>query len=371
MIDNVENEYGKDHRMTTSAIKVCRALANGIEKREVEIMELEIRIDPMLGENSDTSFAHILNRIINEHIMQVKNADYFKEAVHRKKNPRYYEVIKNPMHLALIKRKIKRNSYQNVEDFINDLRIMRQNTLIYHGPVSEITIASDEIVLSCKKCIQEVFKIDLEILGKVTLSDRPVNYEMISGEAAFDLERWRQEALELLKFDSGDESVKDVDDEKITKCSSQEPRGLEQVDVSDKIAKEEDVELIRDCTIEESFDSVHTESSDESVKEEDDEKITKCSSQEPLDFVQPDRTDKSHKEEDDEKIPEPPKIRRTKKEIIKRRYAQFYKTQGMKLFELELIGDQDGMDRILKEPLPSISDLDNYSDDSMVSEDDD
>lgn len=61
------------------------------------------------------------------------------------KIPDYFDVIKNPMDLGTIKRKLMNNAYKSGEDFIDDLDLVFRNCRIYNPPDSEVIRMCDNV----------------------------------------------------------------------------------------------------------------------------------------------------------------------------------------------------------------------------------
>ena len=52
--------------------------------------------------------------------------------------PDYFEVVKNPMHLALVKKKLENAIYPDMEAFARDVRLVFENAILYNGQGSEV-----------------------------------------------------------------------------------------------------------------------------------------------------------------------------------------------------------------------------------------
>lgn len=63
---------------------------------------------------------------------------FFERMPDKGSNPDYYQVIKNPIALDLIKRKAKRKKYQSLDHFMEDIKLMFENAMTYNEDDSEI-----------------------------------------------------------------------------------------------------------------------------------------------------------------------------------------------------------------------------------------
>lgn len=52
--------------------------------------------------------------------------------------PDYYDVIKNPMHLDLVRKKLENAIYSDTESFARDTRLVFENAILYNGESSEV-----------------------------------------------------------------------------------------------------------------------------------------------------------------------------------------------------------------------------------------
>jgi hypothetical protein len=52
--------------------------------------------------------------------------------------PDYFDVVKTPMHLDLVKKKLENAIYHDMETFARDTRLVFENAILYNGPSSEV-----------------------------------------------------------------------------------------------------------------------------------------------------------------------------------------------------------------------------------------
>ena len=62
----------------------------------------------------------------------------FEKLPDKQANPDYYDTIKKPMALDMVKRKTKRKKYQNVDQALRDLDLMFENAKEYNEDESQI-----------------------------------------------------------------------------------------------------------------------------------------------------------------------------------------------------------------------------------------
>ena len=72
--------------------------------------------------------------------------------------PDYFEVVKTPMDLGMVKRKVDKGAYADVEAFEADVRLVFSNAVLYNGERSDVG--------SMAKTMIQVFNKDLKATMK-------------------------------------------------------------------------------------------------------------------------------------------------------------------------------------------------------------
>ena len=65
--------------------------------------------------------------------------------------PNYLQVIKNPMDLGTIKKKLKSNSYSSVDEFYDDIKLVCDNAIQYNGEMSMLGMVAEDIMTMTNK----------------------------------------------------------------------------------------------------------------------------------------------------------------------------------------------------------------------------
>lgn len=83
--------------------------------------------------NSVAEFTDTLERIVNEIRNTTEHSGAFLNKVRKSDVPDYYDVIKNPMDLSTLMKKVKAGSYHSKKAFADDLDLIWSNCLIYNS----------------------------------------------------------------------------------------------------------------------------------------------------------------------------------------------------------------------------------------------
>ena len=74
----------------------------------------------------------MLEDVVDSCVMEDRNR-IFTQRVKVKEAPKYFDFIKNPIDLSIMKGRAKRRYYTNLAMFHEDMALMRQNSEVYNG----------------------------------------------------------------------------------------------------------------------------------------------------------------------------------------------------------------------------------------------
>lgn len=69
--------------------------------------------------------------------------------------PDYYKVVQRPMDLQGIRDNVRQNKYQSREEFLADVNQIVENSILYNGPKSTLTAASQKMLQKCTERLAE------------------------------------------------------------------------------------------------------------------------------------------------------------------------------------------------------------------------
>lgn len=100
----------------------------------LKIEQLEISKRPIFSDKKKC--LNLLNKLTSEKYLKINWP--FLEPVCIKQVPNYYDIIKKPMDLKTIRRKIEENEYKTFEEFNEDLNLISKNCLKFNEKDTEI-----------------------------------------------------------------------------------------------------------------------------------------------------------------------------------------------------------------------------------------
>ena len=106
-------------------------------------------------QSEETLLNEIFGNIVDSCIKYDKQK-VFAAAVKKKDAPDYYDVIKQPIDLSLIKNKAKRQEYVSREQFMTDFMLLKFNAETYNGVGSHIAEMAKALVAHAEEQLDMV-----------------------------------------------------------------------------------------------------------------------------------------------------------------------------------------------------------------------
>jgi hypothetical protein len=119
-----------------------------------------------------SQFNEILTNII-DNCITFDTTRMFHVPVKKAEAPNYYDVITNPMDLSTMKAKTKRCEYNTIDEFQNDMSLIKSNSEKFNGPIHFVTTQAGSIVDRAQLLVQSD-SIQLEELEVKVKEDQEV-----------------------------------------------------------------------------------------------------------------------------------------------------------------------------------------------------
>jgi len=85
------------------------------------------------------AFSYVLDNVLNEKLKPLPEAWPFLKPVNKKLVKDYYTIVKNPMDLETVAKKVKAHKYHNRNEFLHDIGLILENSIAYNGETSQFT----------------------------------------------------------------------------------------------------------------------------------------------------------------------------------------------------------------------------------------
>ncbi|XP_033126972.1 transcription initiation factor TFIID subunit 1-like [Anneissia japonica] len=118
------------------------------------------RIDPVVALSS------MLEQILNS-MREVNYSEPFHHPVNAKKIPDYYNIVAKPMDLQTMRDNLRKRKYQSRDLFVSDSQQIVDNSILYNGEKSPMTIIAKNMHAVCLKKLEEKKEKFLRIEKKI------------------------------------------------------------------------------------------------------------------------------------------------------------------------------------------------------------
>lgn len=86
---------------------------------------------------------HELIRKTFKAIKQNRHSQQFMEPVDQRENPKYYEIVKEPMDLSIIEARVNRSEYNCLAEFLGDMTRILENCRYFNPPGTRVAAAAE------------------------------------------------------------------------------------------------------------------------------------------------------------------------------------------------------------------------------------
>ena len=157
IVENTTLYNGEKSILTMAAKKMLDVCIERLGQKEERFMRLEKAINPLLDDDDQVAFSYVLDSIVNGKLKLLPEAWPFLKPVNKKFVKDYYSVVKNPMDLETVAKKIKAHKYHNRIEFIQDIELILENSIAYNGIESQFTDKARNLVRISTETLDEVF----------------------------------------------------------------------------------------------------------------------------------------------------------------------------------------------------------------------
>ncbi|XP_031356543.1 transcription initiation factor TFIID subunit 1 isoform X2 [Photinus pyralis] len=154
IVKNSSRYNGEKSSLTIAAQRMLNKCIERLEEKEDRLMRLEKAINPLL-DNDQVALTFILDNVINTKLKTMAESWPFLKPVNKKMVKDYYNIIKRPMDLETIVKKVSSHKYHSRHEFLVDVQQILENCILYNGKDSPFTQKAEAIVLVCRATLDE------------------------------------------------------------------------------------------------------------------------------------------------------------------------------------------------------------------------
>ncbi|CAH1113327.1 unnamed protein product [Psylliodes chrysocephalus] len=155
IIENSSLYNGAKSSLTVAAQRMMTKCVERLGEKEDRLMRLEKAINPLLDDNDQVALTYILDNVVNVKLKTMSESWPFLKPVNKKLVKDYYSIVKRPMDLETISKKVTAHKYHSRHEFVVDIEQILQNCVLYNGKDSTFTEKAEVLVKACKETLDE------------------------------------------------------------------------------------------------------------------------------------------------------------------------------------------------------------------------
>lgn len=106
IVENCSLYNGPKSPLTAASQRMLQKCVDCLAEKEERLMRLEKAINPLLDDDDQVALSFIFEKLLNEKLKNMRESNVFKKPVNKKQFKDYYTVIRKPMDLETISKKI-------------------------------------------------------------------------------------------------------------------------------------------------------------------------------------------------------------------------------------------------------------------------
>lgn len=156
IVENSTLYNGPKSSLTGAAQRMLQKCVDRLAEKEERLMRLEKAINPLLDDNDQVALSFIFEKLVNGKLKTMPGSVPFLKPVNKKQVKDYYSVIRRPMDLETVTKKVIAHKYHSRAEFLEDILLIAKNCEQYNGADSNFTENSKLIYECAKAALDEV-----------------------------------------------------------------------------------------------------------------------------------------------------------------------------------------------------------------------
>ncbi|XP_013169257.1 PREDICTED: transcription initiation factor TFIID subunit 1 isoform X1 [Papilio xuthus] len=155
IVENSTLYNGPTSSLTVAAQRMLQRCVEKLAEKEEQLMKLEKQINPLLDDNDQVALSFILENLLTTKLKVMPEAWPFVKPVNKKQVKDYYNVIKRPIDMETMGKKIQAHKYHSREDFLKDVQLLVDNCRAYNGINSQFTRQAEAILKVTRESLEQ------------------------------------------------------------------------------------------------------------------------------------------------------------------------------------------------------------------------
>ncbi|XP_050067932.1 transcription initiation factor TFIID subunit 1 [Anopheles maculipalpis] len=146
IVENSSLYNGAKSSLTVAAQRMLQKCKERVQEREERLTRLEKSINPLLDDDDQVALSYILGEYVNGPLKTMPESWPFLKPVNKRLVKDYYTIIRRPMDLEKVSKKVASHKYHSRADFLADLQLIADNSEQYNGAEANFTKQARQMV---------------------------------------------------------------------------------------------------------------------------------------------------------------------------------------------------------------------------------
>ncbi|KAK9885772.1 hypothetical protein WA026_013642 [Henosepilachna vigintioctopunctata] len=170
IVENSTLYNGPKSSLTIASQRMLNKCVERLSEKEDRLMRLEKAINPLLDDNDQVALTFILDNVINTKLKTMSESWPFLKPVNKKLVKDYYNIVKRPMDLETICKRVAAHKYHSRYEFLTDIEQILENCVLYNGKESPFTEKAELLVKICRSTLEEYNEHLTQLESKISLA---------------------------------------------------------------------------------------------------------------------------------------------------------------------------------------------------------
>uniref|UniRef100_A0A182MJD6 Transcription initiation factor TFIID subunit 1 n=1 Tax=Anopheles culicifacies TaxID=139723 RepID=A0A182MJD6_9DIPT len=156
IVENSSLYNGAKSSLTVAAQRMLQKCKERVQEREERLTRLEKSINPLLDDNDQVALSYILGEYVNGPLKAMPESWPFLKPVNKRLVKDYYTIIRRPMDLEKVSKKVASHKYHSRADFLVDLQLIADNSEQYNGAEANFTKQARQMVEATRAALDSM-----------------------------------------------------------------------------------------------------------------------------------------------------------------------------------------------------------------------
>uniref|UniRef100_A0A1Q3F465 Transcription initiation factor TFIID subunit n=1 Tax=Culex tarsalis TaxID=7177 RepID=A0A1Q3F465_CULTA len=154
IVENSSLYNGAKSSLTIAAQRMLQKCKDRMAEKEERLTRLEKSINPLLDDDDQVALSYMLGEYVNGPLKAMPESWPFLKPVNKRLVKDYYTIIRRPMDLEKVSKKVATHKYHSRADFMLDIQLIADNCETYNGAEANFTKQARHMVEVVRQALE-------------------------------------------------------------------------------------------------------------------------------------------------------------------------------------------------------------------------